>query len=336
MSEGTEESDIAEAVQRRWARGKAFLGAETAIMGGAMAWVSDAGLVSAISNGGGFGVLAAAAMPPKDFAAEIEEARTLTDRPFGLNIITLHPQFGDLLALCVDSDAGYVVVGGGLPPKDALSALKDSGKRVFAFAPSLAIAKRLVRTGVDALIIEGREAGGHVGPVSTLVLCQEIANHITEVPVFVAGGIGTPEGVRSCLVAGASGCQVGTRFAACAESPAHENFKKVLARAPSKDAIVPPSIDKRLRVPPVRAIANQAQVDFMELQRDLVAQMDAGHLDASGAQQHIEHFWAGRLRRAVVNGDVESGSVMAGQSVGLVKGGETAREIILDLSAGAS
>jgi enoyl-[acyl-carrier protein] reductase II len=180
-----------------WARGCAFLGTRVAIMGGAMSWVSERHLVSAISNAGGFGVIACGSMGPDLLAAEIAATQAMTQKPFGVNLITMHPQLDDLVRVCIEAGVGHVVLAGGIPPGNAVRAVKDGGAKLVAFTPAFVLAKRLVRSGVDALVIEGSEAGGHIGPVSLTVLAQEILPHIKDVPVFVAGGLGRGEALLS-------------------------------------------------------------------------------------------------------------------------------------------
>ena len=168
-------------------RGTDFLGCEVAIMCGAMSWVSERNLVSAISNAGGFGVIACGAMSPELLDAEIAATKKLTTKPFGVNLITMHPQLTDLIAICAQHKVTHVVLAGGLPPAGAIEQIKAFGAKVICFAPALSLAKKLVRSGVDALVIEGMEAGGHIGPVSTSVLAQEILPEMADVvPVFVA------------------------------------------------------------------------------------------------------------------------------------------------------
>jgi F-type H+-transporting ATPase subunit a len=171
------------------ARGREFLGTRHAIMAGAMTWVSERHLVSAISNAGGFGVIACGSMPPAILEAEIVATRALTDKPFGVNLITLHPMLDELIQVCARQQVTHVVLAGGLPSGVAIAAIKAFGAKLMCFAPTAALAKKLVRSGVDAIVIEGSEAGGHIGPVSLSVLAQEILPVITEVPVFVAGGM---------------------------------------------------------------------------------------------------------------------------------------------------
>ena len=314
-----------------WRRGTEFLGCRYAIMGGAMTWVSERNLVSAISNAGGFGVIASGSMPPDILAAEIAATYKLTDRPFGVNLITLHPKLEQLIDACLDAKVGHVVLAGGLPPAGSIQRLKQGGAKVMCFAPAVAIAKKLVRGGADAIVIEGMEAGGHIGPVSTSVLAQEILPVITDVPVFVAGGIGRGNAMLGYLEMGAAGVQLGTRFVCATESIAHPNFKKAFIRAAARDAVPSVALDNRFPVIPVRAIVNEGVRKFMDTQRDVIARFDRGELDQKAAQLEIEHFWAGALRRAVIDGDVESGSLMAGQSVGMVTREQPTAEIIQEL-----
>src|SRR5918994_1546681 len=272
-------------LERLWRAGSAFLGSPLALMGGAMTWVSEHGLVAALSDAGGFGVLACGAMEPEQLAAEIAATQALTERPFGVNLIIMHPRLRELIDACGAHGVTHVVLAGGLPDRATMARVKDGGARLLCFAPSLAVARRLVRAGPDALIIEGMEAGGHIGPVATSVLAQEILPHLREVPVFVAGGIGHGEAIAAYLRMGASGCQMGTRF--------------------------------------------------VETQLEVIARHRSGALSFEEASLAIEHFWAGALRRAVIDGDVENGSLMAGQSVGLVDKVQPLAEILDELVAQA-
>jgi len=326
-----------ERLTRRMARGAAFLGSEVAIMAGAMSWVSERNLVAAMSNAGGFGVIACGAMTPELLDAEIAGTKALTDKPFGVNLITMHPALFDLIAVCAKHSIGHVVLAGGLPPKGSLEAIKESGAKVICFAPTLALAKKLIRSGVDALVIEGKEAGGHIGPVSTSVLAQEMLPEIADlVPVFVAGGIGRGEAIAGYLDMGAAGVQLGTRFVCATESIAHPNFKKAFIRASARDAVASVQIDPRLPVIPVRALKNAGGELFTAKQREVAQSLDEGSVAMAEAQLQIEHYWAGALRRAVIDGDVEHGSVMAGQSVGMVTKEEPIADIIANLMAEAA
>ncbi len=302
-----------------WARGCSFLGTELAVMGGAMTWVSERHLVAAISNAGGFGVIACGSMSPDLLALEIRATRAMTGRPFGVNLIVLHPDLDRLVEVCVEQGVGHVVLAGGLPPRGTIERLKAAGARTICFAPSLAIARKLVRGGADALVIEGHEAGGHVGPVSTSVLAQEILPAMTDVPVFVAGGIGHGEAIGAYLRMGAAGVQIGTAFVCAEESIAHPAFKQAFIRASARDAVVTAQVDPEFRVIPVRALANAGTAAFARTQLEVIGRYRRGELTHEAASLAIEHYWAGALRRAVVDGDIENGSLMAGQSVGLVR-----------------
>jgi len=320
-------------------RGAAFLGSETAILCGAMSWVSERNLVSAISNAGGFGVIACGAMTPALLDAEIAATRALTARPFGVNLITMHPQLFELIAVCAKHAVSHVVLAGGIPPKGSVEAIKQGGAKVICFAPTLALARKLLRSGADALVIEGMEAGGHIGPVSTSVLAQEMLPELAAPEsgnshlVFVAGGIGRGELIAGYLEMGACGVQLGTRFACAEESIAHPNFKKAFFRASARDAVASVQLDPRLPVIPVRALRNKGTEHFTATQREVMGRLDREEVAMAEAQLQIEHYWAGALRRAVIDGDVENGSLMAGQSVGMVTKEEPVAAIVAELLA---
>jgi enoyl-[acyl-carrier protein] reductase II len=318
-------------LDRLWRHGVEFLGCKVALMGGAMTWVSERHLVAAISNAGGFGVIACGAMQPDQLAAEIAGTKALVAKPFGVNLIVMHPALEALADVCVEAKVGHVVFAGGLPSGALLRKLGAAGVKTLGFAPAFAIAKKLVRMGIDGLIIEGAEAGGHIGAVSTSVLAQEILPQVREVPIFVAGGIGRGEAILGYLEMGAAGCQLGTRFVCARESIAHPNFKRAFIRAGARDAMPSIQLDPRFPVIPVRALMNKASDRFLEAQRDVIARYNRGDIDKEAAQLEIEHFWAGALRRAVIDGDVETGSLMAGQSVGMVTREQSTAEIIDEL-----
>jgi enoyl-[acyl-carrier protein] reductase II len=314
-----------------WRRGCDFLGVRCAIMGGAMSWVSERHLVAAISNAGGFGVIANGSMSPDQLRAEIKGTQALTSRPFGVNLITMHPQLAALVDVCVQENVGHIVLAGRIPPAEIVAKIKNAGRKLICFTPQLALGKRLIRMGADALIIEGMEAGGHIGPVSTSVLAQELLPHIRDVPVFVAGGIGRGEAIVSFLEMGAAGVQLGTRFVCATESIAHPKFKRAFMLAAARDAVPTVQLDPRFPVIPVRALVNKGTQRFLEKQKEVIGRYERGELDMAAAQLEIEHFWAGSLRRAVIEGDVENGSVMAGQSVGMVTREQSTAQIIAEL-----
>lgn len=319
-----------------WNAGRSFLNTRYAIMGGAMSWISEHHLVAAISNAGGFGVIAGGAMPPDLLKEEIVQTKTLTKNSFGVNLITMHPQLDELIDVCIETRVSHVILAGGIPSVQAVKKLKDKGMKVLCFAPALVLAKRLIKSGVDALILEGTEAGGHIGPVATNILVQEIVPYIKDVPVFVAGGIGTGEMMAAFLEMGAAGCQLGTRFVCTTECIAHPNFKRAFIRANARDAMPTVQIDPRFPVIPVRAITNEGTKRFMEFQMETIQKYQRGELELKEAQLEIEHFWGGALRRAVIDGDVENGSLMAGQSVGLVKEEKSVQAVIDELVSQAA
>jgi enoyl-[acyl-carrier protein] reductase II len=316
-------------------RGCELLGSPLAILGGAMTWISERTLVAAISNGGGFGVLASGSMPPEALREEIRQTRALTDRPFGVNLITLHPNLADLIQVCADERVTHIVLAGGIPTALMVRQAKESGAKVLCFTLSAALGRRLIRSGADALILEGAEAGGHIGPVSTSVLAQEILPEIRDVPVFIAGGIGRGEAMALYLRMGAAGVQLGTRFVCATECIAHPAFKHAFLRAAAREALPSVQVDGRFPVAPVRALQNEGTRRFQDKQREVIARFDRGEITKDAAQLDIEHFWAGALRRAVIEGDVENGSLMAGQSVGMVTREQPAASVLADLVAQA-
>ncbi|MBF0177423.1 MAG: nitronate monooxygenase [Magnetococcales bacterium] len=322
-----------ERLRDSWSRGTAFLGSRHAILGGAMSWLSEHNLVAAIAAAGGFGVLATGNMPPEKLQEEIHQVRTRTGNPFGVNLITLNPRLSELVAVVVAERVSHCVLAGGLPDQETMRTLKEAGVKVIVFAPSLAIGKRLIQRGADALIIEGHEAGGHVGPVATGVLVQEILPFVEEVPVFVAGGIANGDMVATLVAMGAAGCQIGTRFVCTEECIAHANFKNLFIRAQSRDAVVTVQFDPVLPVIPVRALVNKGTEVFNQMQLRLIGEVKEGRKERKEAILELEHFWVGALRRAAIDGDVEFGSVMAGQSVGLVKAIQPVAVVMQELVA---
>jgi enoyl-[acyl-carrier protein] reductase II len=273
-------------------------------------------------------------MTPELLDAEITGTKALAKKPFGVNLITMHPQLFNLIEVCAKHDVSHVVLAGGIPPKGSVEAIKALGAKVICFAPTFALGKKLLRSGADALVIEGNEAGGHIGPVSTSVLAQEILPELaSDNLVFVAGGIGRGEAIASYLEMGACGVQLGTRFACATESIAHPDFKKAFFRANARDAVASVQVDPRLPVIPVRALKNKGTEEFTAKQIEVGKLLDQGSVDMAEAQLRIEHFWAGALRRAVIDGDVENGSLMAGQSVGMVSKEEPVTQIMAELMA---
>lgn len=314
-----------------WTRGREFLGVEYPILGGAMSWLSESNLVSAISNAGGFGVIAGGNMPLDLLKQEIDKTHDKTDKPFGVNLITIAPNFKKHLDYVLETEHPYIVFAGGLPPRDAIARVKQTSSKLICFAPNVNIAKMLVRGGADALVIEGSEAGGHIGPVSTSVLAEQILPTLRKIPVFVAGGIATGRLMMHFLMMGAAGVQLGTRFAVSTESIAHPNFKQALIKAKAKDAVPTSQFDPRLPVIPVRSLINGGTREFNTLQLGLIQQIERSVMSVREAVEELEKFWIGGLKKAAIDGDVEQGSMMAGQSVGLVTKEEPAADIIASM-----
>ena len=312
-------------------KGRDFLGCKYPIICGAMTWVSDPKLVSAIGNAGGFGLLAGGNTPVEIFEKQIIETGELTQNPFGINLITLAPVYRDQLELVCKLGCPVVVFAGGIPKKGDIEKAKMCGAKVICFAPTAPLAHQLIARGADSLMLEGSEAGGHIGPVALSVLIQQILFEVETVPIFVAGGIATGRMLAHLLMMGASGVQMGTRFIMSEECIAHPKFKEVFRKAKAKDAVASPQFDSRLPVIPVRALKNEGTIEFAKLQLELLSKLDDNLIDRMEAQYKVEEFWAGALRQAVLDGDVVKGSLMAGQSVGLVERIQPLGEIIAEL-----
>jgi len=309
-------------------KGKAFLGCKYPIMCGAMTWVSDPKLVSTIGNAGGFGLLAGGNTPVDIFEEQIIETQELTDKPFGVNLITLAPVYESQLELVCKLGCPFVVFAGSIPKKSEIEKAKRCGAKVICFASTAPLAHSLIDRGADGLILEGSEAGGHIGPVALSVLIQQILFSVDSVPIFIAGGIATGRMMAHLLMMGAAGIQMGTRFIMAEECVAHAKFKETFRKAKAKDAMATPQFDSRLPVIPVRALKNEGTNKFAKLQLELLSKLDTNRIDRHEAQYKVEEFWVGALRQAVIDGDVAGGSLMAGQSVGLVDKIQPLNEII--------
>lgn len=305
-------------IDRFLEKGRQFLGCRYPIICGAMTWVSDPKLVSTIGNAGGFGLLAGGNMPKELLREQILETRQLTQYSFGVNIITLAPAYKEHLNLACDLGCEFIIFAGGIPKRKEIAQAKATGAKVICFASTEPLAIMLIERGADALLLEGSEAGGHIGPVALSVLIQQILFQVEAIPVFIAGGIATGRMMAHLLMMGAAGIQMGTCFVMSEECAAHPNFKKAFKRAKAKDAVATPQFDGRLPVIPVRALKNDGTLEFGKLQLELLHKLDNHVIDREQAQFAVEKFWVGALKDAVVDGDVIKGSLMAGQSVGLV------------------
>lgn len=316
---------------RLWKRGKDFLGVEYPILAGAMTWISDNRLVSTVADHGGFGCLAGGNMPADLFAKEIDKIKEKTNKPFAVNLITIAPNYKNQLQIAAEKQVPFIIFAGSFPRGSEIKLAKQSGAKVMAFASNESIAKRMINAGVDALMLEGSEAGGHIGHVSLTILLQQVLFAVDDIPVFVAGGIASGRLMAHLLLMGASGIQMGTRFVMTKECQVHQKFKDAFIKAKARDAIATPGVGSELNVVAVRAVRNKGMTDFTDLQMDLILKFRNGEITKKEAQYEVEKFWIGALRNAVVDGDVERGSLMAGQSVGLVNKMQTMKEMFLEI-----
>ncbi len=288
------------------------------VIQGGMAWVADADLAAAVSNAGGLGIIAAASMPPELLEEQIVKIRKLTDKPFGMNIMLLSPTADDALEIAAQYRVPVVTTGAGMPGK-VLDRLKPLGTVVVPVIASTAHAERVAKQGADAVVAEGTEAGGHFGEITTMNLVPQVADVIS-IPVIAAGGVADGRGMAAAFALGAEGVQVGTRFVCAAESNVHINYKEKIVEANDRATVV----TGRSTGHPVRGLKNKLSREFEELEK-------------KGASiEEIEKLGTGKLRLAVVEGDTQWGSLMAGQSAGLVKKIEPAAAIIEDLINGAT
>lgn len=314
-----------------WKKGRNFLGVKYPIISGGMTWISDFNLVKAVSDNGAFPVLAAGNMPLDIFEEEVDRCIKNINKPFAVNLITIAPNVRQHMEIIKSKNVDFVVFAGGFPKEKDVAEMKEAGKKVMAFASTESIANNMINNGVDALILEGSEAGGHIGRVSLIVLLQQVLFEFRDFPVFVAGGIATGEMIAHLLLMGASGVQLGTKFVLSEECTAHERFKHAFIKAKARQAVSTPQYSSELPVVAVRALNNKAMSRFGEIQLDLLDKLSKEKITPIEAQYEVESFWVGSLRNAVIDGDVKEGSLMAGQSVGLVDKIQPLSEIINEL-----
>jgi len=310
-------------------RGSEFLGTKYPIISGAMTWISDSNLVKAVSDAGGYGILAAGNMPVELLEKEIKVLKD-SNSNYAVNLITIAPNYMIHLKKIAEMGVPSVVFAGSFPRKEEIKIAKESGAKVFTFASTESIAQRMIDYGTDALILEGSEAGGHIGHVSTIVLLQQVLLNFREFPIFVAGGIATGQMMTHLLLMGASGVQMGTIFAMSEESPAHSKFKERYKKARAREAFATPQYDSSLPVVAVRALKNKGTDEFGKLQLNLLKKIESGEITRTEAQYEVEKYWVGALRKAVQEGDTNFGSLMAGQSVGLINEIKSVKKIIED------
>ncbi len=288
------------------------------ILQGGMAWVATAELASAVSNAGGLGVIGAGYMPPDLLREEIKRAKALTANPFGVNIMLRSPFVKEVMQVVVEERVPVVTTGAG-NPGEYIPALKEIGTKIIPVVASVALAKRLERVGVDAIIAEGMESGGHIGEVTTMALVPQVVDAVN-VPVIAAGGIGDARGIIAALALGAQGVQIGTRFVASVECIAHPNYKEAIVKAKERSTVVTGLSTGH----PVRVIANKLTREFEEMEK------------GGATPEELDRLGEGKLRMAAREGDVEYGSVMIGQVAGMVDDikpvAKIFDDIILDIS----
>ena len=293
-----------------------LFGIEYPIIQGGMAWVATAELAAAVSNGGGIGFIAAGNAPADIVREQIKKARELTDKPFGVNVMLMSPYADEVMQMLVEEKPAAVATGAGNPSK-YIPALKEAGIIVMPVVASVAVAKKMERSGADAVVAEGTESGGHVGELTTMVLVPQVAEAVS-IPVVAAGGIADARGTAAAFALGAEAIQVGTRFICSDECLAHDNYKQAVIKAKDRDAVV----SGRSIGAPVRALKNKLTREYEKLEK-------------SGASfEEIESLGAGGLRRAFMDGDVENGSPMAGQSAAMVHEIKPCADIIKDMFSG--
>ena len=290
-----------------------LLGITYPIIQGGMAWVAEYHLAAAVSNAGGLGLIGASAAPAEWVREQIREAKKLTDKPFGVNIMLMSPYADDVAEVIVEEGVKVVTTGAGSPEK-YMEMWKAAGVKVIPVVASVALAKRMERCGADALVAEGSESGGHIGETTTMVLVPQVADAV-DIPVIAAGGIADGRGIAAAFMLGARAVQMGTHFVVAKESQVHENYKNAVLKAKDIDT----KVTGRSTGHPVRALRNQMTKEYLKK-------------EAEGASaEELELLAVGGLRKAVVEGDVKTGSLMAGQSAGLVKEAMSCEELIQKL-----
>jgi len=332
---GEEMEVIMKTLDQLWQRGKQFLGVETPIISGGMTWISDFQLVKAIAENGAFPVFAGGNMPPELFEQEIDKCIEHIKTPFAVNLITIAPNYRTHFEILRNKNVPFVVFAGNFPKKKDIVQMKESGKKTLSFASTQSIAEQQIRFGIDALILEGSEAGGHIGHVSLTILLQQVLYPLRDFPIFVAGGIGDGRIIAHLLLMGAAGVQLGTRFVMSEECSAHPHLKEAFLKARARQATATPQYDSRLPVVAVRALKNNAMNAFGKLQMELLQKMERGEISREKVQFEVENYWVGSLRNAAIEGDVENGSLMAGQSVGVINDIKPIGQILDDLKQNA-
>ena len=290
-----------------------LLGIEKPIIQGGMAWVAESHLAAAVSNAGGFGLIGAANAPADVVRNYIHEARELTDKPFGVNIMLMSPFAEDIAQLVTEEKVAAVTTGAGNPEK-YMAQWKAAGIKVIPVIASVALAKRMERVGADAVVAEGTESGGHIGQATTMTLVPQVVDAV-QIPVIAAGGIADGRGMAAAFMLGAEGIQMGTRFVASKESIVHENYKNQIIKAKDIDSVVTGMSTGH----PVRSLRNQMTREYVKLENE------------GKSFEELEYLTLGTLRKAVQEGDVTNGTVMAGQIAGMLNKEQSAEEIVTEI-----
>lgn len=287
-----------------------LLGIEYPIIQGGMAWVADYSLAAAVSEAGGLGLIGAASMPGDVLRAQIQEAKKLTNKPFGVNVMLMSPYVEEVAKIVVEEGVKVVTTGAGNPSK-YMQMWKEAGIKVIPVVASVALAKLMERTGADAVIAEGTESGGHIGPATTMTLVPQVVD-VVSIPVIAAGGIADGRGIAAAMMLGAEAVQMGTRFCVAKECTAHDNYKQKIIKAKDIDS----EVTGRTHGHPIRSLRNPMTKEYLRLEKE------------GASFEELEHLTLGSLRAAVVDGDVKMGTVMAGQIAGMVKEEQTCKEMI--------
>ena len=291
-----------------------LLGIEYPIIQGGMAWVAEYHLAAAVSNAGGIGLIGAASAPPDVVREQIRQCKSLTDKPFGVNVMLLNPNAEEVAKVVMEEGIPVVTTGAGNPGK-FMGMWKEAGVKVIPVVASVAMARMMERAGADAVVAEGMESGGHIGNLTTMSLVPQVVDAVS-IPVIAAGGIGDGRGFAAAMMLGAEGVQMGTRFVAARESIVHPNYKERLMKASDIDSVVTGMSTGH----PVRSLKNKMTKEYLRLEKEGADFME------------LEQLTLGSLRNAVIDGDVVNGTVMAGQIAGLVKKEQSCEEIIREIT----
>lgn len=284
------------------------------IIQGGMAWVADSNLAAAVSNAGGFGIIGTGSATADIVKKEIDNCRRLTDKPFGVNVMLMSPNADEVIDLIIEEKPAGITTGAGNPAK-YMDRLKEAGIKVIPVVPTVALAQRMEKLGADAVIAEGTEAGGHIGELTTMVLVPQVAEALS-IPVIAAGGVADGRGIAASFALGAEGVQIGTRFICSEECNIHQNYKDAVLKAKDRDAVV----TGRPTGHPVRTLKNKLAKKYLKMEKE------------GASPEELEKLGAGALRLAVVEGDKDGGSFMAGQSAAMVREIKPCKDIVEEIS----